>query len=106
MAGKAKIDVSSPTPGEVLKQYIIDANRATQEQLAEAMGVSRLTVNQLINGKRSVTAEMALRLARVLSTTPDFWLNLQRNVDLLEAERKLVAELRKMPVLRHPERHR
>ena len=84
---KPELQAPSPTPGEVLKEHIVDARKITQEALAEAMGVSRLTINQLINGKRSVTAEMALRLARVLDTTPDFWLNLQRRVDLAEAQR-------------------
>jgi addiction module HigA family antidote len=64
------------------------------------MRVSRLTVNQIINDKRTITAEMALRLAKVLHTTPEFWLNLQRGVDLQKARQALSAELDKMPVLR------
>lgn len=90
-------------PGDVLRQYIIDgAEPITQDELAKAMGVSRLSVNQLIRGKRAVTAAMALRLARVLSTTPDFWLNLQHDVDLFEARRALAGKLKKLPVLRGP----
>ncbi len=63
------------------------------------MGVSHF-VNHLVNGKRAVTADMALRLARVLHTTPKFWLDLQQAVDLYEAKKALAAELEKMPVLR------
>ena len=74
--------------------------RITQDDLSAAMRVSRLTVNQLINDKRTVTAEMALRLARVLRTTPEFWLDLQRGVDLFEAKRALAGAIEKMPVLR------
>lgn len=88
-------------PGDVLRRCIIEgANPITQDELARAMGVSRLSVNQLIRGKRAVTAAMALRLAQVLSTTPDFWLNLQRDVDLYEARKTLAARLKKLPVLR------
>lgn len=89
-----------PSPGEVLRREIIKSGRITQDALADAMGVSRLTVNQLINGKRTVTAEMALRLGRVLNTSAEFWLDLQRAIDLHDARTALAAELDKMPVLR------
>jgi addiction module HigA family antidote len=100
MARKKQPLFSPPSPGEVLRRYIVDGKRITQETLADAMGVSRLTVNQLINDKRTITAEMALRLARVLRTTPEFWLDLQRQVDLLEARLAIAGELEKMRVLR------
>lgn len=88
-------------PGDVLRRCIIEgAKPITQDELAKAMGVSRLSINQLIRGKRAVTAAMALRLAQVLSTTPDFWLNLQREVDLFEARQALTPKLKKLPVLR------
>jgi addiction module HigA family antidote len=64
------------------------------------MCVSRLSVNQLVNDKRAVTAEMALRLAKVLGTAPEFWLNLQRAVDLHKAKSALAGKLEQMPVLR------
>lgn len=100
MVRKVHASFPPPSPGEVLKRYIVNGERITQDALAAAMGVSRLTVNQLINNKRTVTAEMALRLAKVLHTKPEFWLNLQRAVDLFEAEKTLAKELAKMPVLR------
>jgi antitoxin HigA-1 len=88
-------------PGDVLKRYILDGSNAiTREELAKAMGVSRLTVNQHVRRKRAVTAAMALRLARVLSTTPDFWLNLQRDGDLFEARKMLAGQLKALPILR------
>jgi addiction module HigA family antidote len=89
------------TPGDALRKYIL-SEKMTQERLADAMGVSRLSVSQIVNGRRSVTAEMALRLARVTSTTPDFWLNLQRDVDLYNARLKLGAKLDRLVVLRPP----
>jgi len=66
------------------------------------MQVSRFSINQIVNGKRAVTAEMALRLARVLSTTPKLWLDLQRDVDLYAARRKLGEEIEVLKVLRSP----
>ena len=100
MPRKTQTSFPPPSPGETLKRYIIGGERITQDDLATAMGVSRLTVNQIINGKRTVTAETALRLAKVLRTTPEFWLDLQRAVDLFEARRALANDLGSMPVLR------
>jgi antitoxin HigA-1 len=88
-------------PGEVLRKRIL-SQKITQERLADAMKVSRFSVNQIINGRRAVTAEMALRLARVTSTTPDFWLNLQSRLDLYRASLRLESELRGLEILRHP----
>ena len=99
-AGMKHIEHSSPVcPGDVLRDYILSHN-VTQAQLADAMKVSRLSVNQIINGRREVTAEMALRLAFVLSTSPDFWLNLQRSVDLYKARLKLAGSCENFRVLR------
>ncbi len=57
----------------------------TQGQLAAAMGVSRRTVNELCTGKRAVTVDTALMLAKVFGNTPNFWLNLQQRNDLWNA---------------------
>jgi addiction module HigA family antidote len=89
------------TPGEFLRKRIL-GDKITQERLADAMKVSRFTINQIINGRRSITAEMALRLARVTSTTPDYWLNLQRQVDLYRASLSLSEALNTLEVLRPP----
>ena len=72
----------------------------TQAQLAAALRVSRLSVSQLVNGSRTVTAEMALRLGRAFSTSAEFWLNLQRQVDLSQAEHRISGTLNVIPVLR------
>ncbi len=101
-APKRFIPVPPISPGEVLRERFLGNLMMTQEQLANAMQVSRLSVNQLVNGRRAVTAEMSLRLARVTATTPDFWLNLQRDVDLYEAELKLADTLPQLGVLREP----
>jgi addiction module HigA family antidote len=75
-----------PVPvGTILKTEFMDPLRLTQGHVAEAMGVERKHVNQICNGRRSITATTALMLARVFNTSPDFWLNLQKAVDLWDA---------------------
>ena len=77
------------TPGEVLIKEFMKPIEMTQLALAKKMGVSVQRVNPLINGKRGVSAETAFLLARVLETSPEFWMNLQVRCDLWEAHRKL-----------------
>jgi addiction module HigA family antidote len=77
------------SPGSVLRVEIEERLGISQDQLAGALGVSRLTVNEIVNEKRTVTAEMALKLAKALGTDPHFWLNLQQDVDLARARAKL-----------------
>jgi antitoxin HigA-1 len=90
------------SPGDVLRKYILSNKGVTQDSLASAMQVSRFSINQIVTGKRSITAEMALKLARVTSTTAEFWLNLQLDMDLYRARLKLSEELTRLPVLRPP----
>lgn len=85
-----------PTPPcEILtEEFLTLLNKMTQAALAKKMGVSVQTVNLLINGKRSVTAETAWRLARVFNTSPEFWMNLQMAVDLWRARATLEGSAR------------
>ena len=71
--------------GEILVEEFLEAMGLTQGALAAAMGVQRRHVNELCNNRRKVTAPTALILARVLDTSPDFWLNAQRRGDLWKA---------------------
>jgi antitoxin HigA-1 len=71
--------------GEILVEEFMRPMGLTQAALAEAMGVARKHVNELCNGRRSVTAPTALILARVFGNSPEFWLNVQRRSDLWEA---------------------
>jgi antitoxin HigA-1 len=57
----------------------------TQTELAKRLGMSRRTVSELIRERRSMTADMAIRLSRVFETTPDIWMNLQKAADLWDA---------------------
>lgn len=90
------------SPGRVLRERIEDELGISQEALAAATGVSRLTINEIVNEKRTVTAEMALKLAKALGTDPYLWLNLQQDVDLARARVKLGA-MSNIKVLREPE---
>ncbi len=65
----------------ITEDYLVPLD-LTQGTLAQAMGVSRKTVNELCTGKRTVTVDTALLLAKVFGNTPDFWLNLQRRIDI------------------------
>lgn len=87
-------DLPEPvSPGDVLRREYVARGRLTQDQLASAMGVSRFSINQLLNDRRNVTAEMALRLSRVLGTSPEFWLNLQRDLDIHRAQLRKGPEI-------------
>jgi antitoxin HigA-1 len=74
------------TPGEMLLEEFIRPLGLTQGALAEKLGMSRVAVNEIVNGRRSVTPATALRLARAFETTPEFWLNGQLAVDLYKAQ--------------------
>jgi len=78
-------------PGEILLEEFLKPKGITQVELAARMGISVQRVNTLINGKRAVTAETAILLARELETTPEFWLNLQNSVDLYLAAKRLAS---------------
>lgn len=71
--------------GEILTEEFMRPMGLTQGVLAKAMGVPRKHVNELCNGRRSVTAATALILARVFGNSPKFWLNVQRRTDLWDA---------------------
>jgi len=87
-------------PGELLRDEIMPTAGLTQERLATLLGVSRRTVNELVTEKRSLSADMAHRLARLFDTTPDFWLGLQQDVDLWRASRTGQTAYRKIRPLR------
>ncbi len=73
-------------PGEILRADFLEPLNLSQNQLALALHVPATRINEIINGKRSISAETALRLGRYFGTTPQFWLNLQARYDLDVAE--------------------
>lgn len=87
-------------PGEFLREDFLPDYGLTVSGLASALGVSRQTVNELLRERRSVSPEMALRLSRLFGNTAEFWLNLQRNVDLWEAENAIKEDVKRIQPLR------
>ena len=73
-------------PGEILLEDYLKPLGISQNQLAQSMRVPPNRINEIVKGKRAVTAETALRLARAIGTSPDFWLNLQMFYDLRVAK--------------------
>jgi len=72
-------------PGEVLLEEFLNPMGITRYRLAKALGVPAIRISEICSGKRAITADTALRLARALGTTPGFWLGLQADYDTEEA---------------------
>jgi addiction module HigA family antidote len=83
-------------PGEVLKEEFLDPLGITQYRLAKTIGVQAIRIGEICAGRRSVTADTALRLSRALGTTPGFWLGLQADYDTEEVERAQGKSLSKI----------
>ena len=79
--------IRRPThPGNIIKEDYLLPLSITIKDMADTLGVSRKTLSKIINEKGAITPDMALRLSRAFDTTPEFWLNLQKNYDLWQAE--------------------
>lgn len=90
-------------PGEILGEEFLGPLCLTQQELADHIGCDVKVINRLVNARTRVTAEMALKLGAALNTTPEFWLNAQKAIDLHEAAarlRQLPRRLRKAGYLR------
>jgi len=79
----------SPThPGGILKRHYLEPLNFTVSEFAKSLGVSRKTLSRIVNEHGSITPDMALRLSKAFSTTPQLWLNLQQNYDLWHVSQK------------------
>ena len=87
-------------PGEMLREDFLPDYGLTASGLAEALGVSRQTINELLRGRRAVSPDMALRLSRLFGNTPEFWLNAQGAVDLWAAAQAIKTEVKRIKPLR------
>lgn len=87
------IDEFAPvTPGEMLKEEFLREYGLSQNQLAKAIGISPNRIAEIVNNRRRITADTALRLGLYFGNSAEFWLNLQSNYDLKVARRKLSSE--------------
>jgi addiction module HigA family antidote len=76
-------------PGKILRNHYLAPRGLTVSELARASGLTRKHVSNIVNGSAPISPESALRIAKVLGTTPQLWLNLQSRVDLYDAGLKL-----------------
>ncbi len=76
------MDIPPIHPGEILMEEFLEPLEVSQNRLAVAIGVPPRRINEIVHGKRRITADTALRLARYFGTTDRFWLNLQTYYDL------------------------
>ncbi|WP_345815318.1 HigA family addiction module antitoxin [Paraburkholderia sp. PREW-6R] len=79
-------------PGEVLREWIPEGITVTEA--ADALKINRVTLSKLLNGKASATANIALRLSAWLGTSPDFWVGMQAQWDLWQAEQQPRPEIK------------
>jgi len=86
-------------PGEMLREDFLPDFGLTVAGLAEAAGVSRQSINELLLGRRAVSPEMALRLGRLFGNAPEFWLNAQRAVDLWDAAQTIKDDVARIKPL-------
>jgi antitoxin HigA-1 len=89
-------EIKPTHPGEMLREDFMADYHLTTTGLAEKLGVSRQTVNELLLERRAVSPAMALRLSRLFGNTPEFWLNAQRAVDLWNAKSENQQEIEKI----------
>lgn len=82
-------------PGEIILDILEDVE-ISQTQFAKMLGVSRRTVNQIIQGHRPITVDMAIRIGKALGNGPELWLNLQQKVDIWDALQKYQEEYEKV----------
>ena len=83
-------------PGEMLREDFLPDFELTVSAIADALGVSRQTINEVLRERRAVSPQMALRLGRLFGNSPVFWLNAQREVDLWEAAEAIGSEVNRI----------
>jgi addiction module HigA family antidote len=89
------------TPGEVLTEEFLTPLRVSQYRLAKDIGISPRRINEIVQGKRAITPDTALRLGKYLGVSAQFWLNLQARFDLQTAERSadFLSSIHRCPAL-------
>jgi antitoxin HigA-1 len=86
-------------PGESLRDIVFPALGKPKTEIARLLGVSRQTLYDVLNSKQPITANLALRIGKLIGGGPDIWLQMQQNYDLEIAERALARELKRIPTL-------
>lgn len=97
---KRKDRLPTPTVGEILREEFIEPLGITAYRLAKDIGVSTTTILEILNGKRKITVETALRMAKYFGNSERFWLNLQNDIDLRNRKEKIGRELKDIQPLK------
>ena len=87
-----KKEFAPVTPGEMLKEEFLAEYGMSQNQLAKAIGISPKRIAEIVNNRRRITANTALRLSLYFGNSPEFWMNLQSHYDLKMARSDLKPE--------------
>jgi addiction module HigA family antidote len=88
----AQDEFAPVTPGEMLGDEFLAEYSLSQNELAKAIGISPNRITEIVNNRRRITADTALRLSLYFGNSPEFWMNLQTHYDLKQARRKLKPE--------------
>ena len=86
-------------PGETLREDVLPALGKSKTEIARLLGVSRQTLYDVLNEKQPITANLALRIGKLVGGGPDIWLRMQMNYDLEIAEKALAKEIKRIPRL-------
>lgn len=89
-----------PHPGEVLRDGVFADSGVTVTDFAKRLGVTRVAMSRVLNGKAGISADMAVRLSAALGTSAESWLHMQANYDLWHAEKSLKKEVAKIEPLK------
>jgi len=85
--------IPPPHPGETILEDILKPLKMSVNQLAKHLGITATRLNEIVRGRRGITADTALRLARYFGTSAEFWLGLQLEYDLRTAQQKAGAQI-------------
>lgn len=88
--------LKNPHPGEILQEEFLEPLDLSQNQLAQAIGVPANRINEIIRGRRGITADTDLRLARFFKLSEGYWLRLQNAFDMMEARRAVGKSISKI----------
>lgn len=99
MANKLLKGLKATHPGEVLREDVVPALGKTKTEIASLLGVSRVTLHDILSEKAPVTPNLALRIGKLVGNGPEVWLRMQQAYDLEEAAKALASTLKKIPTL-------
>lgn len=92
----AQREIPPTHPGEVIREDFMPNYGLTTATLADALGVSRQTINEILRERRSITPVMALRLSRLFGNTPEYWLKAQNAYDIWQSEQQFKNDLKQI----------